>query len=253
MKTDAQDEDQGEQTLVREGPPLWSQLRDALIRRIADGGMAPHSRLPSEAELCTTFGVSRTVVREALNQLVMDGRVYKAQGKGSFVADLRETQDFVGSNISFSRDFLGRDDAVMRIVLSQRLRAPSEREAELLRLAPEDRVVEFDRLLLVNGLPRMVVHTQLRAADVPGFEELHMHNKSLYETLGQHFNLQIRESERWIEATSAKGEIAALLRVPEGTPILGIESLSRDAADQPIERYMAYFRSDQSRLHFRIS
>lgn len=258
MKTDVPDDDLADALspdtpLDREGPPLWVQLRDALIRRIAEDGLPPHTRLSSEAELCATYGVSRTVVREALNQLVVDGRVYKLQGKGSFVADRRQTQDFAGSNISFGRDFLGRDDAITRIVLSQRRRPATLREAEILHLAPDEQVIEFDRLLLVDGLPRMLVYTQLRAADVPGFEELHMHNKSLYETLGQRYGLQIGESERWIEAANAKGDIAALLRIPEGTPILGLQSISRGSSGHPIEHYVAYYRTDQARLHFRIA
>lgn len=239
--------------LDRNGPPLWVQLRDGLLARIADGGMPPHSRLPSEAELCAEFGVSRTVVREALNQLVVDGRVYKVQGKGSFVADTREAQDFVGSNISFSRDFLGRDDAVLRIVLSQRLRAPTDHEAEMLKLGPREKVVEFDRLLMVDGVPRLIVYTQLRATDVPGFTELHMHDKSLYATLSQRYGLTIREAERWIEAVSAREDIAAMLRVPEGTPILRIESVSTGTNSVPVEHYIAYYRSDKAQLHFKIS
>ncbi len=239
--------------LDRNGPPLWVQLRDSLLARIADGGMPPHSRLPSEAELCAEFGVSRTVVREALNQLVVDGRVYKLQGKGSFVSDTREAQDFVGSNISFSRDFLGRDDVILRIVLSQRLRAPTDHEAEVLQLGPRDKVVEFDRLLMVDGVPRLMVYTQLRAADVPGFTELHMHDKSLYATLSQRYGLSIREAERWIEAVPARDDIAAMLRVAEGTPILRIESVSTGGNAVPVEHYIAYYRSDQARLHFKIS
>lgn len=239
--------------LDRTGPPLWAQLRDSLVRQISDGGLPPHSKLPSEAGLCAEFGVSRTVVREALNQLVMNGRVYKIQGKGSFVADTRGVQDFVGSNISFSRDFLGRDETLMRIVLSQRLREPTEREAEVLMLAPGESIIEFNRLLLVDNTPRMVVDTQLRAKSVPGFEELHMHNKSLYETLRERYGLLIRESERWLEAVAVTGEVAALLRTAEGSPVLRIESISKGADNRPIEHYTAFYRSHHARLHFRVS
>lgn len=238
--------------LDRDGPPLWVQLRDSLVRQIADGGLPPHSKLPSEAELCTEFGVSRTVVREALNQMVVNGRVYKIQGKGSFVADTRGVQDFVGSNISFSRDFVGRDEVLLRIVLSQKLRAPTEREAEALMLTPGESVIEFNRLILVDDIPRIVVDTRLRAKSVPGFEDLHMHNKSLYETLSEHYGLLIRNAERWLEAVAITGEAAALLRAPEGSPVLRIESISKGADNRPIEHYTAFYRTDQARLHFQV-
>lgn len=235
------------------GRPLWAQLRQTLIDRIADGGLAPHARLPSEAELCAEFGVSRTVVREALNQLVVERRVYKIQGKGSFVADGREDQDFAGSKISFSGDFIGKDHVVNRRVVSQRLRPATEREARLLRLEPDEvEVVELDRLLTVNQTPRMLVYTVLRASAVPGMESLPMHNKPLYDTLRRQYGVILDKADRWIEATAAKGAVAELLELPEGTPVLRIESLSSIPGDRMVEFYTAYHRSDQARLHFTV-
>ncbi len=64
------------------GTPLWSQVKTALMTLITTEKLSEHARLPSEAELCEHFGVSRTVVREALNQLVFERVIYKLQGKG---------------------------------------------------------------------------------------------------------------------------------------------------------------------------
>lgn len=235
------------------GRPLWAQLRQALIDRIAAGGLAPHARLPSEAELCAEFGVSRTVVREALNQLVVERRVYKIQGKGSFVADAREDQDFAGSKISFSGDFIGKNHVVSRRVLSQRLRPATDREARMLRLEPDETdVVELDRLLTVNQTPRMLVYTVLRPSVVPGMEALPMHNKPLYDTLRRQYGVILDKADRWIEATAALGEVAELLDVAPGAPVLRIESLSSIPGDLMVEFYTAYHRSDQARLHFTV-
>lgn len=235
------------------GRPLWAQLRQTLIDRIAAGGLAPHARLPSEAELCAEFGVSRTVVREALNQLVVERRVYKIQGKGSFVADAREDQDFAGSKISFSGDFIGKNHVVSRRTLSQRLRLATEREARMLRLEPDEtRVVELDRLLTVDRTPRMLVYTVLRPSVVPGMETLPMHNKPLYDTLRRQYGVVFDKAERWIEAVAAAGEVADLLEVAPGAPVLRIESLSGITGDLMVEFYTAYHRSDQARLHFTV-
>ncbi|WP_181164695.1 GntR family transcriptional regulator [Amaricoccus solimangrovi] len=238
---------------VPRGQPLWAQLRQSLIDRIAAGGLPPHARLPSEAELCAEFGVSRTVVREALNQLVVERRVYKMQGKGSFVADAREDQDFAGSKISFSGDFIGKNHVVSRRVLSQRLRPPSEREARMLRLEPDETaVVEIDRLLTVDNTPRMMVYTVLRPSVVPGMEGLPMQNKPLYDTLRRQYGVVLDRAERWIEAAAATKEVAELLEVAPGAPVLRIESLSSIAGGLMVEYYTAYHRSDQARLHFII-
>jgi GntR family transcriptional regulator, transcriptional repressor for pyruvate dehydrogenase complex len=65
-----------------------------LARRISDGivegKLPPRTRLPTERELMDTYGVSRTVVREAIAALRSDGLVETRQGSGAFVAaDLR--------------------------------------------------------------------------------------------------------------------------------------------------------------------
>ena len=50
--------------------PLYHQLKERLVERIASGTWPPESRLPSERELCELFGISRITVRQALDQLV---------------------------------------------------------------------------------------------------------------------------------------------------------------------------------------
>jgi len=58
-----------------------------LSERIDNGIYGPGEKLPSGAELCEEFGVSRTVIREAIASLKVGGRVTSRQGAGVFVAD----------------------------------------------------------------------------------------------------------------------------------------------------------------------
>lgn len=66
------------------------QLTTAVVERItaeiASGSLAPSARLPTEQEMMLAFGVSRTVVREAVAALKADGLVVTRQGSGAFVA-----------------------------------------------------------------------------------------------------------------------------------------------------------------------
>ena len=73
--------------------PLWMQLKAILQGQIQEGELQPDSRLYSENELCKIFGVSRTVVREALSELVHDRFIYRIQGKGTFISGRQEEQD----------------------------------------------------------------------------------------------------------------------------------------------------------------
>lgn len=69
-------------------PPrnLTTELIDRLTGEITAGNLAPGSRLPTEQEMMATFGVSRTVVREAIAVLRAEGLVETRQGSGAFVS-----------------------------------------------------------------------------------------------------------------------------------------------------------------------
>lgn len=71
----------------RSSVPLYYQLQELLHQQIASGRFKVGDALPSEGELCRLFGVSRIVVRQALQVLVDDGEVVRMQGKGTFVSE----------------------------------------------------------------------------------------------------------------------------------------------------------------------
>jgi DNA-binding FadR family transcriptional regulator len=62
--------------------------------RILAGELAPGTRLPSENDLIEEYGVSRTVVREAVTRLRAEGLVETFQGRGSFVLAVPEPSSF---------------------------------------------------------------------------------------------------------------------------------------------------------------
>ena len=64
---------------------LSSQLKKQLLQKIDDKVYLPGQRIPSESDLCAEFGVSRTVVREAVASLRADGVLKSRQGIGVFL------------------------------------------------------------------------------------------------------------------------------------------------------------------------
>jgi len=73
---------------MKEAPrvPLYTQIRDYVYDQINRGVWKPNDRLPSEKELSEQFNVSRITVKNALAELIDIGKVYRIQGKGSFVS-----------------------------------------------------------------------------------------------------------------------------------------------------------------------
>ncbi len=94
------------------GRSLAHELVERLKERILAGQIEPGQKLPTEAALVTEFGVSRTVVREAISRLQAAGLVETFQGRGSFVLALPETERFeVGAErVRTHRDVLDMID-----------------------------------------------------------------------------------------------------------------------------------------------
>jgi GntR family transcriptional regulator len=226
------------------------QLKSILQDQIQSGELSPDSRLNSEHELCRLYGVSRTVVREALSELVHDRFIYRIQGKGTFISGRKEEQDYAGSNIGFSGEMIGKGRKVMTKILKQTLAEPSGREKRLLRLISPQQIVQIRRLMYIDDQARLLVDMSFPADLVSGFENVNLGNRSIYDVLKRRYGLVPSSSERWIEAILPTDKQAALLNISPGTPLLGIESCAYLSDGRAFEYYYGIHRSDISRLHF---
>ncbi len=74
--------------------PLSTMVAESLAGTIRSGRLKPGAQLPTEAELCARYDVSRTVVREAVARLRSDGLVIPQQGRGMFVSQIPGGQNF---------------------------------------------------------------------------------------------------------------------------------------------------------------
>jgi GntR family transcriptional regulator len=234
------------------GDPLWMQLMRELRSRIESGGLAPDQPLPSEAELTDLYGVSRTVVREALRELVQQRLIYKVKGRGAFVAPRKTELKFVGSVAGSADDLRESGRRVTTHTISQKLARADAREAEMLRIDPGAPVVRLQRLRRVDGQAWLLVDTALPASLVPGLERTVLENQSLYDVLRRRYGLEAVGGDRWIEAVFPDENQASLLEVTTSTPLLGIESVAWLPDDTRFETYYALHRSDHARFHVGI-
>ena len=229
--------------------PLWQQLVAVLRDAIETGALAPDQALPSENDLIDRYGVSRTVVREALAELVRRGQIYKIRAKGSFVSPPRRDLSFIGSNAGSSEDLAGSGRTVITRVLSLDEGEADEREAAALRLPEGTPVIRMRRLRTVDGTPWLLVRTTLPLDRFSGLLKAHLENRSLYDHLRRTYGIAPAGADRWLKAIIPSAEEAALLELPAGAPALDIESVAWDEDGTPFEYYHALHRSDESRFY----
>lgn len=232
--------------------PLWAKVKSALMRMIETEKMCAHSRLPSEAELCRKFGVSRPVVRQALAQLVYERAVYKIRGKGAFVAAAVDQREFFGSTAGFSGEIYDTQRGVQRRVLRQHIHVPDTPVARMLELGPDEQVVTVERVLCVEEVPQLFVTCHIAAAYVSGLQNAQLENRSLYETLNEVYGITFRRAERWLRACTAEASIARNLHITRGHPLVEITSVDFVAGGQPVMCYTALCLTDTAPIHLSV-
>jgi GntR family transcriptional regulator len=232
--------------------PLYFQVEQALGTRIREGALEIGSRLPTEPELSEHFGVSRSVIRQALRRLEQTGLVARRRGIGSFVAQ----EDPPSWQLQGSQGFF--EDEVTRLgreVISKVLRAEvvplPHWAAGLLELQEGDSGVVLERLRYVDGLltvydlnylPERFANAVLSLRGAP--------HGSLYETLRRTHAATVVSGHRTIDAIVAGTEFARVLAVDEHAPLLFVEAVDLDAAQRPFDCYRTWLRPD--RLTIRV-
>ncbi len=83
--------------------PIYYQLELQIRQFIESEQLQPGDILPSEREFTEKYNISRMTVRQAINNLVSEGLLYRQKGKGTFIAEQKFEQDLSGLT-SFSED-----------------------------------------------------------------------------------------------------------------------------------------------------
>jgi GntR family transcriptional regulator len=233
--------------------PLYAQVKDALQEMIKDGGLGPGAQLPGEPELCRLFDVSRTVIRQALRDLELQGLIRREKGVGTFVAEPKLREALFQELTGFYEDMAGKGRPPVSQVLTQEIIPATRLLAGTLRLRPGAPVVHIDRLRFVDGEPLVLVATYLPAARCPGLESVDFSRRSLYAYLESAYGLVIERGRRVIEAVPAGEYEAGLLGVKKGAPLVLLDSVSYLADGTPIEYYHALHRGDRARFEVEVS
>lgn len=232
--------------------PFYAQLADLLERTIRDDGLAAGDRLPSEAQLCHRYDVSRTVVRQALAELESHGLIDRYKGRGSFVAPPKVDEHLAQTMTGLAEEVQARGQRLDNQIRVFELQEPSAHVAEMLDLQPGISVVRLDRLRRVNGEPWVFTSTFLPADLCEGLLAFDMRHRSLYATLEQELGIVLERGRRTIEAALAGEEHGEQLGVHPGAPVLVLRSRGYAASGRIVEYFIAWHRGDRSRFDVEV-
>jgi GntR family transcriptional regulator len=242
-------------SIRRDSPvPFYFQLSEFLEQEITSGRWQPGFRVPSEPELCRSYGLSRTTIRHALGRLEQEGLIERSKGQGTFVCESRPRSWLLQSSGGFFQEEVERGG---RLVTSVVLR--SDTTGELPRWATVALGLEraegatLERIRSVDGLVAMYNVNHLP----PGIADLVLpledSNQSLYQRLKERAGKKAAGGRRVVEAVRAEARLARLLELPIGSPVLFIESVTWDRNLQPFDCYQSWLRTDRMKIDVQVA
>jgi GntR family transcriptional regulator len=217
--------------------PMYRQLAELLRAQIVSGEIATGERLPSEAQLGDTYGVSRVTVRQALADLERDDILDRAPGKGTFVKASRQPLQGLTRLSGFSEHARAAGMAAGYRVLRVGEAPIPEDVVQRLGL-DEHRAFAVERVLLANGTPVGMHASWLplwlvqRARPGTLTPEV-LGSGSLYAAI-EEADVELYRAEERLEPAMVGPEAAAALGVEPGALVQRVHRTVWDRKEQPV-------------------
>jgi GntR family transcriptional regulator len=221
--------------------PKYYLVKRHLLEVISE--LEPGSPVPTERELADLVATSRTTVRQALSELVVEGRLVRRQGSGTYVAEPKLAWALQMS--SFTDQAAASGLTVQTTLVSAERIAATADIAALLDIAVGAQVHRIERLRQVNGAPMALEQSHLSARRFPGLAKALRQTGSLYQVLSDRWDVVAVRAVETIETAPASPREAGLLDTDTGSPMLILSRHSFDAADRPVEWVRSWYRGDR--------
>ncbi len=232
--------------------PKYHQLKQILREKIDAGDWAPGDILPSEYELCSQYGVSRTTVRQTMAALVSEGLVTREQGRGTFVARPKLEQA-LGGFYSFTEEILKMGLRPRSEVLKAGVTGATKAVSKRLLIPEGEEVVFLTRLRLASEEPIMFETSYLPHRCCPGLAGRDLGARPLYDILRDDYEITLSRAREEFQPALADDYEAGWLRIETGAPVLLLERLTyadlKDGKDIPLEYCRSLVRGDRCRFY----
>src|ERR1700746_170170 len=198
--------------------PLYARVEDVLASEIADRTLPPGSRLPPEQSLTERFAVSRTTIRQAIQNLIRRGLIEIRRGKGTFVTLPKISQELTELT-GFVEDMkvLGRHASAR--LIDQQIVPADESVARGLGLAVGTLVVRIQRVRLADKMPLSFDETYLPREIGEKIVEHDLEAEPIFTLLEEKYSTPLVEADYRLAAVSANTAVARALEISVGRHI----------------------------------
>ncbi|MFP3122089.1 GntR family transcriptional regulator [Ectobacillus funiculus] len=223
--------------------PIYYQLEEQIKKQIESGELQPGDMLPSEREYAELINVSRMTVRQAMNNLVDGGYLYRQKGRGTFVAEKKVEQE-LGSLTSFTEDMKARGLVPSSKLLSFEIIPAPEKIANQLQIKEYAPVYEIKRIRLADQVPMALETVYISANLIKGLTEEKV-NHSLYQYIEEQLHLKIGHATQSVEASIASEIEGKHLNIRKGSPLLLLQRKTYLGDGTTLEVVKSSYRADR--------
>jgi GntR family transcriptional regulator len=223
--------------------PLYHQVAGILRQRIDDGIYPVGGRLLSEDELAAEFEVSRATIRQAIGQLVMERRVVRRQGRGTYVEEPDPSvlqQRYRGSLGELIRE--SHRARTRNLDVAHDVPLPAAIVSALQLSGSAGTVVRRTRVM--DNEPFAYTVTYLPPDLGKAVTPAGLRRKALMELLID-AGVVLSSATQAIRAQLADVEVCAQIDTELGAPVLYVERIVHDAAGRPVEYVRSWYRGDR--------
>lgn len=240
-------------TLNKDVPiPYYYQLKEILFDYVINHHTNVEEPIPTEVDISAHFNISRPTVRQAINELVVDGYLTRKKGKGTFITKPKISQSFLQVLDSFNSEMVNKGLRPSTKVLGLEVTGCDDQVGRALGIEEGGKVIRLVRLRFANDEPIVHVVTYLPYDRCSAILGKNFEFESLYAVLREACGFSLLKAVRNLEATVAGEYDANVLEIERGAPIQYIRSVTYLTDETPIEYSLAKYRGDRSQFTFEL-
>lgn len=232
--------------------PLYYQLVGIIKRNITGGILKPGDLLPSEAEICEIYRVSRSTVRQAFSALEAEGLIFRRRGKGTYISN-QKLKRRLDNLYSFSNDMIQQGLTPRSKMLNFEKLSPSIDLVKGLSLAGDfEKVYKIVRIRIADEEPLLLETTFVPVKYCPFLEKEMLENDSLYRILREQATLNPFYAVETYEPVIIKKNEAKILNCKPGMCGYFVERTSYLETGEVFELTQSLVRGDRCRFEVEL-
>lgn len=232
--------------------PLYAQIKDSIKHAIKSGLLKPNDKLPTEDELCSAFGISRPVIRQAYKELIDENYIIRFKSRGSFVKEPEIKSMFFSefSDIEVDLNQMGYTPSVQ--LLSKSLIDSKLIKSTIRKLINGSEVLKVEMVYLGQGIPFVYKEAYYPTALMPGIVDINFENAPIYNALESKLNVWLSHIKRVVDAQIISDDIVGILKTEKGHAIHFVESIAYDDRDRVVEYAHSYYVGDRNEFDMMV-